>query len=259
MTYVEHIELLVTVKGYPAISQTHGEAVCVAGVRTDVTPNRWVRLFPIHFRDLEFSKRFEKYQYLQLDAQPHTGDSRPESLRPNTDSLSMGIKIKTKKKWAARRSIIEPLLVDSMCELQRRQKTDGTSLGAFQPGEVSDFTVERDSPEWESKKQAVVNQPTLMFPGKTGLEKIPYSFRYRYRCSASSCTGHHQTVIDWELAQSYRRWRDKYGEGEVVERLKARWLDEMCGPSKDTAFFVGNMHQHPESFLVLGVFWPPKI
>jgi hypothetical protein len=30
-------------------------------------------------------------------------------------------------------------------------------------------------------------------------------------------------------------------------------------PSKrDTAFFVGNQHQHPTAFMVLGVWWPPK-
>ncbi len=57
------IELIVTVKAYPNISQRYGEVVCVAGIRTDVEPNRWVRLFPIQFRDLEFSKRFKKYQY----------------------------------------------------------------------------------------------------------------------------------------------------------------------------------------------------
>jgi hypothetical protein len=32
----------------------------------------------------------------------------------------------------------------------------------------------------------------------------------------------------------------------------------MCGEGKDTIFYVGNMHRHPKSFLVLGVFWPPK-
>jgi hypothetical protein len=31
----EWISLLVTVKGYPAISKRYGEAVCVAGIRTD--------------------------------------------------------------------------------------------------------------------------------------------------------------------------------------------------------------------------------
>lgn len=251
------IELLVTVKAYPNISQKYGEVVCVAGIRTDVEPHRWVRLFPIHFRDLDFSKHFGKYQYIRLQTTPHSGDSRPESIRPNTDSLEVGTHLDTKRGWAARRAIVEPLMAESMCELQRRQARDQTSLGIFQPAEVSDFTAEPVSAEWDPEKQAVVSQPSLMLPTKAGLEKIPYRFRYKYRCSDGACSGHHQSIIDWELSQSYRAWRDRYGD-EVLDRLKQRWLDEMCSEAKNTAFFVGNQHQHPEAFLVLGVFWPPK-
>src|ERR1700674_3007527 len=39
------ISLVVTVKAYPAISRKHGEAVCVAGIRTDTPEPRWVRLW----------------------------------------------------------------------------------------------------------------------------------------------------------------------------------------------------------------------
>jgi hypothetical protein len=40
--------------------------------------------------------------------------------------------------------------------------------------------------------------------------------------------------------------------------MKQRWVDEMCAPGRDTAFFVGDQHQHPGSFLVLGVWWPER-
>ncbi len=253
----ESIELLVTVKAYPNISQKYGEVVCVAGVRTDVQPRRWVRLFPIAYRDLGFSERFKKYQYISLDAEPHSGDARPESMRPNTNSLNLGNLVDTRKGWAVRRSIIEPLTIDSMCELQRRQAMDGTSLGVFRPAEVSEFTVETVEADWDPDKQAVVDQPSLLMPTKNGLERIPFRFRYRYRCSDPRCRGHHQSIIDWELSQAYRDWRGRYGN-QVLEMLRHKWLDEMCGEKKDTAFFVGNQHQHPDAFLVLGVFWPPK-
>jgi hypothetical protein len=36
-----------------------------------------------------------------------------------------------------------------------------------------------------------------------------------------------------------------------------RFLDEMCSPNRDTHFYVGNMHQHPADFLVLGLWSPP--
>lgn len=255
----EKLDILVTVKAYPNISQRHGEVVCVAGIRTDTSSNGWVRLFPIQFRDLEFSKQFQKYQVIHLRAKRHSGDPRPESYRPDTDSMEVGSKVGTSQAWRERRSLVEPLMLSSMCELLRRQKVDGTSLGVFRPAEVIEFTVEEGSESWDPSKQAVINQPSLLLPTKTGLEKIPYTFRYRYRCSDASCPSHHQSIIDWELAQAYRKWRKEYGAAEVLDRLKARWLDEMCGDSKDTAFFAGNMHQHQESFLVLGVFWPPKL
>jgi hypothetical protein len=255
---MEPIDLLITVKAYPNISQKYGEVVCVAGIRTDVSPPRWVRLFPIQFRDLAFSKRFKKYQHIRLEAAVHSGDARPESMRPNTDSLELGDVLDTKKGWARRRALVEPLMIDSMCALLSRQKADRTSLGVFRPSEVSDFTIEDVPGDWDPDQQAVVSQPSLLAPTKSGLEKIPYRFRYRYRCSDRRCNGHHQSIIDWELSQSYRLWRQEYGAGEVLDRLRQRWFEQMCGDAKDTAFFVGNQHQHPDGFLVLGVFWPPR-
>jgi hypothetical protein len=251
------IELLVTVKAYPAISKTYGEAVCVAGVRTDIDPE-WVRLYPIRFRDLSFSRQFKKYQIVTMEASPHRTDQRPESWRPVEESLEAGEVLDTTGNWAKRRKYVDPLVVESMCAIQRDQGEKSTSLGVFRPEEVIDFTIEELSPEWDYDKQAVIDQPSLFGPGKAGLEKIPYRFRYRYRCSDRSCNGHHQSIIDWELGQAYRTFRERYGsEDETLMKLREKWLDDMCGVRKDTHFFVGNQRQHPESFLVLGVFYPP--
>ena len=47
------LRVLVTVKAAPNPSATHGETVCVAGVRLgDVGPTGWIRLYPINFRHL---------------------------------------------------------------------------------------------------------------------------------------------------------------------------------------------------------------
>jgi len=92
------------------------------------------------------------------------------------------------------------------------------------------------------------------------LEKIPYTFRYRFRCADCRTAEPHQlTIVDWELMQFYRRMREA---SETVEdclrKVRDKWLDELCSPSRDTHYFVGNMRSFPASFLVLGVFWPPK-
>jgi hypothetical protein len=252
----ERISLLVTVKAYPAISQKYGEVVCVAGVRTDSPAPEWVRLFPVAFRELPLAQRFTKYQHVSLEATQHGGDTRPETYRPVLESLTAGEILDSKKGWAKRKPWVEPLLVESMCEVQARQKKDGTSLAAFRPTDVIDFKIEGDTDEWDDKKAGVASQPSLFFPTRDGLEKIPFKFVYRYRCGPK-CNGHEQSNIDWELAQPYRAWRKRYDESTLIEKIRARYLGEMCSPAKDTIFFVGNQHQHRQSFMVLGVFWPP--
>jgi hypothetical protein len=254
----ERISLLVNVKAYPAVSEKYGEVVCVAGIRTDTEQPTWARLFPVAFRDMPFKQRFKKYQHITLEASRHSGDARPETYRPNMDTIQVGKVIETKKTWTERRQYIEPLIVDSMCVVQRQQEIDGTSLGAFRPGEVLDLVVDDEADDWDPDKAGVVAQPSLFMPTKQGLEKIPHRFRYEYRCSTPGCKGHAQSVIDWELAESYRSWRERYEQPVLLEKIRQRFLDEMCAETKDTVFFVGNMHRHPKSFLVLGVFWPPK-
>ena len=252
----QRISLLVTVKAYPAISQKYGEVVCVAGVRTDTPVPEWVRLFPVPFRDLPYEDRFKKYRRVSLDATRHSGDPRPESYRPNVDSLEVGEFLDSKKRWEKRKPYIEPLIVESMCEVYRLQATSGMSLAAFRPDVVEDLVVEQKEEELE--RAAMAAQPSLFFQSKESLEQIPYRWRYRYRCATEGCNGHAQSIIDWELAQSYRKWRELYDESTLLEKIRERFLEKMCGPDVDTVFFVGNQHLQPKGFLVLGVFWPKR-
>ena len=251
------ISLLVTVKAYPAISQKYGETVCVAGVRTDTSTPQWVRLFPVAFRDIPFQQRFKKYEHLSLEASRHRGDTRPETYRPNLDSLERGDFLDSKHSWEKRWQFIRPVMIGSMCEARQRQAQDGTSLAAFHPAEVLDLLIDDNATDWSPEKAAIVAQPSLLLPTKNGLEKIPYRFRYQYRCDEKRCKGHTQSMVDWELAESFRSWRERYEQSVLFEKIRQRFLEEMCGPKKETVFFVGNQHLHPTAFLVLGVFWPP--
>lgn len=175
---------MVTVKAYPAISQKYGEVVCVAGIRTDTPVPAWVRLFPVPFRDIPFAQRFKKYQHISLEAERHSGDKRPETFRPNVDTLELGDVVLPKKTWLERKRFVEPLLVDSMCDVLQKQQSDGTSLAAIRPGEVIDLVVDDDVQEWNSSKTGVAAQPTLFFQGKHGLEQIPY--RWRGACAGAA-------------------------------------------------------------------------
>jgi hypothetical protein len=252
------IEMVVTVKAYPSISTRYGETVCVAGVRTDTPAPMWVRLYPVVYRDLQFDLRFAKYQRITLDV-TDASDPRPESLKPILDSLTLGDTVSTNDGWCERRLLVEPLMMRSMCELRVLQEKERRSLGVFRPARVDDLTIESVNDEWDAGRQGVVDQASLFFPGKTGLEKIPYRFRYLYHCDDAECPGHEQTVVDWEIAQLYRTLRDRgEAEADVLRKIKDKWLGQMCSPARDTAFFVGNQFRNPDGFLVLGVFWPPR-
>lgn len=244
------MRVLVTVKSYPQMGSKLGETVCVAGLRMDVSPPVWVRLFPVPFRDLDTVMQFEKYAVVEVDATQTTKDRRPESWMPRDDSIRVGEKLDTRNGWALRRRWVEPVLIGSMCELSRRQKESGTSLGAFRPAEVLDVTVKAAKP-WSHERRAQAGQISVLAPEKIPLEQIPFEFRYHYRCAEDGCLTHEQMIIDWEIGEFWRRVRDP-------DAVRERWLNEVAGRDKDVVLFCGNMHQHLGSFLVLGVFWPPR-
>jgi hypothetical protein len=172
--------------------------------------------------------------------------------------MTVGRLVGTANGWSERKQYIDPLVVESMCTIAEQQRLDGTSLGVFRPGEVLDLVVEKDEEEWGDGKKAVIAQPSLFAPHKTALTKIPYRFKYRYRCLTHGCPTHEQSVIDWEISQAFLGWT-QYPERERLSKIRDKWLGDLCGGERDTHFFVGNQHLFPNSFVVLGVFYPPKV
>jgi hypothetical protein len=88
---------------------------------------------------------------------------------------------------------------------------------------------------------------------KPDFEVVPWRFSYRYLCGRTGCGSHTQTIVDWEVVALWRHvchrsnWKD----------LMRQKLEQEMWQGKAAALFVGNQEQHPASFLVLGVFWPP--
>lgn len=251
----QRLAILVTVKAYPAIGKKHGEAVCVAGV--DTQRPRWIRLFPVPFRDMPFDQRFKKFDVIELQASK-ASDPRPESFQPNVDSIAVVNHISPQRP-AERRRFIAPLMRPSMCAVRREQKANGTSLGVFRPAEPPELLIVEDRSPWEPDKQMIVDQPSMLMPGKKGLEKVPFRFLYRYRCAGEpACRGHEQSIVDWEIAEAFRRWREQHGEQRALEMIQLKWTDQLWAPDRETVLFTGNQFKNPDGFLILGVFWPPK-
>ena len=258
---MREVKVLPLVKAYPNLSRKYGEVSCIAGL--DMDTGGWIRLYPVPFRSLEDKQQFRKYEPIRASVQRPSGDRRPESWRVDADSIEViASVVSADRGWEARRSIVEPAIGESMCAVRRAQREKGTSLQMFRVQEVSDLVieeVERD-PEKGRMAEAWAAQGSLLDAGelkqqREALEQIPFRFQYRYRCSDSDCRGHLQSIVDWEIVQLFRNVR---GRAEWKELIRKKWLDQMCGADKDTAFIVGNQHQYPDGFLVLGVWWPPK-
>ena len=248
------MELLVTVKAYPSISMKYGEAVCVAGVRLDTATPEWVRLFPVGYRDLPEERQFHKYEVVRLRARKHSTDGRAESWRPDLDSVERGQCLPAGGHWPARRRHVEPLVGPTMCQLNRGRVGGGSgpSLGVVRPARVCDVVV-RDADPWTTGQLSTLNQGNLLSTKKQ-LEKPAHAFAYRWHCEETGCSGHTQTIVDWEMGEAYRSWTRKGYDPLVAIRQK--WLDDICADSRETFFFVGDQHNRPGQFLILGAFYP---
>lgn len=252
--------VLVTVKAYPNPSKKYGETVCVAGI--DLDANKWIRLYPVPYRDLDNDKKFPKYSIIEVMAVKSKDDHRPESYKVDADSIKVIDHIDTGKKrdWEQRKKYVLPTVSTSMCEILKRSQESDLSLGAFKPKNV-DFIVKKASKVDEDERQSCYAQLSFLNRSKNAPEAIPFDFRYRFFCENEPiCSGHNLQIIDWEIGQTYRDWSWKYKPQELLlEKIKEKWLTQMCSDKRNTHFFVGNMKRRRDTFMVLGVFYPPEL
>jgi len=252
--------VLVTVKAYPNPSQSRGETVCVAGVRLDGPQRSWIRLFPISFRALEHDDQFEKYRVLDLDVRP-AGDGRAESFHPSPSSIELHEFLSSSQGWKARWALLADLAGETTsCRLAANAAGGGPSLGMVKP--LVDGLDITPTPPFTAEQRRVVEEaaaPDLFSSQRSILEPAPFTLYYRYRCVEVGCRGHRQSSVDWEAGQLARKLLEQgRSESEIPSLLRTKFLDQMCGPDRDTYFYLGNLAKHPRSFMVLGVFWPPS-
>ncbi len=255
------LRVLITVKAAPNPSERYGETVCVAGLSTDLNRPGWIRLYPINFRELASDDRFRKYDVVAVDARPARQDQRRESWKPLMDTM---VNERHLPPWQQRRRWLDPYVEASMCRLNTAARADANaqSLALVRPSEVGALDVERH-PGWTADEQrkieAYVNQLEL-FPSerdRTPLQAPRVRAAYRYRCGDPRCQGHRQGLIDWEFVALQRRLAHLSDE-ELFRAVRIKFLDELCAPGRDVAFYVGNQAKRAHVFSVLGVYWPPR-
>lgn len=253
---IDRKKVLITIKAPPNPSKKHQETNCCAGI--DLDTGKWIRLYPIPFRLLDYNKQFPKYSIISVDCQRPTRDKRIESYKVNQDTIKILSHLGTMNKWSERKKIVLPTLSPSFCKILEDVSIH-KSLGTFKPADIQ-FETKKSVPKDEKKRQAAYNQYQLFDKKLKPIEQIPYSFYYKFKChDCPDCPSHKLMIHDWELTEAYRRWRHKYVDQAVLQcKIREKWLDDLCGPKKDTYFYVGNVWQRPKQFMVLGVFYPPK-
>jgi len=261
---MERVRILITVKTYPIPSGKYDELVCTAGVRED---GSFIRLYPIPFRDLDYEQQYRKYQWIEVEAEKHRGrDARKESYRPDCDTLRMdGEPIAPGKDqlWSERAKFALARRAASLEELREQQARDRTSLGVIRPKKVLDLVAVKEEGEWKPAFLAALKQSRLFETRKQSKvppRKVPWKFQYKFVCDDSRCTGHQMMIEDWEVGRLYWRLIDEgRTDQEAVAGVKQKFLSQICGPDRDTHFFVGTILAHPKSWVVIGAFWPKRL
>jgi len=254
----ELTRVLITVMTYPHPSRGYQELVCTAGITETL---EWVRLYPIDYRYRPTTQRFKKYQWIEvaLSSALSSNDSRKESRRPVLDSIKLiGEPLSTGKQWQERRQIIDCLPHLTLKTLKEQHEIDNTSLGIVRPKRILDLEVKRSKePDWKPEWKQLFLQPTLFGPPQKPLRRIPFTFHYIFECDDDT-KPHRAMCEDWELGALFLKEAERLGSDEAAATsVKDKFLNELCRTDKDTRFFMGT-HFPYNSWLVLGVFWPPK-
>jgi hypothetical protein len=247
-------EILMLVKTYPVPSNRYGETVCCAGI--DTATGEWLRVYPVNFRFLPYFRQFKKWQLITAEWSPPTGDSRPESIRVAQETIQLGQHLPAGTGWARRREWLDPLVIGSLEEL----RDSGGSLGVIRPRSIDDFVIE-PAEDWDEASTADLAQLRLDLGGgqasvTTGLEPIPWNFRYRFHCRNDACGGHNMEIFDWEIGQAYRNFLATYGESGWREKLREQYLERL--PSRDIHLMLGTHHRFG-SWMIIGVVSPPHV
>jgi hypothetical protein len=247
---------LIVVRTYPTPAKNGAEVSCTAAITED---GEWLRLFPVPWRYLSAEQQFRRYQWIEATV-TKASDARPESYKLTQSGIRILTEpLPTTNDWQARREIIEPLRAHCLCCLMKERDANGRpTLGIFRPRNIESLIITPDQADWSPAQRAILEQGHLFAKKpKHQLEKIPFKFQYKFFCDEDHCSGHTIICTDWEMAESWRSWKSDYGD-KWEEKFRQRFEEEMIH-KYDTHFFVGTIHQHPGTWIIVGLFYPPRI
>ena len=261
-------KVLITVKAYPTLAEKYDELVCTAGFRED---GKWVRIYPIPFRKMDYDNRFKKYQWIELDLVKNPSDPRPESYKPKDyNKIILGERIGTDSGyWTQRKKIVLKKVYTNLTQLINEAKDDDifTSLAVFKPKKILEFVTEHTSREWNRKKLAKLKskaeQIGLFANSQNPFEvvkKLPYKFSYIFIDKNNRRSK--MMIEDWEIGQLF--WntlkRHEGNEERACEDVRKKYFDDFA-KTKDLYLFLGttyifHMRKASNPFVIVGTFHP---
>jgi hypothetical protein len=240
----------VLVKAYPQRSQKYEETVCVAAVDEG---HHLLRLYPVRFRHLDESKRFVRFDWIELEVIHPTDDVRPESFRMKEDSLRI-IKKNDQMKPEERAQLWKPCVSDSFEALQNAQKEHGTSLGIIRPDPESVrfrySAIDIAYPEERNELQEVYQEQQSLL--EEPLSKLPvpeYIFRYQFTSGGNQ---HSMQIHDWEVQATYEQYKRQYGSKEKALEMMVDYYERRA-PKINLHLIMGTLHARPYQFIIIGV------
>jgi hypothetical protein len=242
MTAEAREKILITVRTYPVLSAAYIETVCTGGINSK---GEWRRLYPVPLRYLDQEVQYQTYDVVEVQVKPGK-DSRLESRTPVLGTLRPVTHV---KQWDARRQWVEPTICPSMGALIAANRT----LSPVRVRRVLEFIAIPDAAEWTPAQLEKLRQENL-FEERKPLEKVPFDFRFRWEDGDGVEYNSH--IMAWEFGETWRAYRRSYADPIGVMRDK--WMNDLCGPGRDVAFFMGNQNRFRDQFSVCGIFCPPK-
>lgn len=260
-------KVLITVKTYPRPTSTYNEIVCTAGFLDN---GKWIRIYPIPFRDLPFSKQFNKFHWIQLNLEKTSTDFRSESYRPKLmfeEPITLLNHIDTKEQWFERKNYVLNEVFTSMEEILKLAYDDNNrSLATLKPKEIIEFIDEEEKErEWGEKLSATLNQMNFLGSTKTSqksiIKKLPYRYYYRFKTEDNKTRK--LQILDWEIGALFWKCLQNTEGDEIAANnlVRQKYFNEFL--KKDLFFFLGSTYTHhvkkaKNPFSIIGVFPPPK-
>lgn len=256
--------LLIWGKTYPEFSKKHYETVCTGAVDADT--GKLLRIYPVTLRYMK--EPFKTYDWIEALVERNPSDPRPESFRIQQDSIRVLKHLDTKDGWVERSKwILGPESVFKSVEaLRTAQAESHTSLGLVRPAKISRIYCkkrpESDRREWEEHRAQALAQKELYVDAETETKDLvfmPVQYRACFRCDDPACsTEHDLSILDWGIYALSRRQFATRGAA-LAERDVISKITEMMDASKrQPYFFLGNTKPHPQNFMVVGLYYPPR-